>query len=283
MSDAIIGTTETSAAAIDSISSIAQTYLQQESVLLPTVTNYSHLVVQGSKTVGVPRSGGFTVGAKTQNSSVDAQVVTYSSDEIALTDYRVVQFLTEKIAAMQSAVAVTNDMIMKATKDLAFDVDKLIIADLIAGASATTPDNQLVLIDTSTDIIAKGDILAARKLLIDQNINPKECFVLLGSEFEAGLLGLADFIQAERYGSNTPIMNGEFGSIYGLKIITHGGMTDQMLTYHPSALGYAFQQGIVYESESDLANLATRHSLSYLFGSKVLDAGKRVVHTDSTN
>ena len=283
MADALVGVTETAANARTEISNIAQAYLQQEAVLLPTVTNYSHLVVQGSKAVNVPRSGGFTVGAKSENTAVDAQIVTYAADSIALTDHRVVQFLNEDIAELQSAVAVTNDMIMKATKDLAYDADSLIVADLIAGASTTSPDHSIVFIDTSTDVIAKGDILASRKLLIDQHINTKECFILIGSEKEAELLALADFIQAERYGSNTPIMNGEFGTIYGMKVLVHAAMTDQMVTYHPSALGYAFQQGITYKSESDLSNLGTRHSLSYLFGSKVLDGGKRLVFTDATN
>ena len=45
-------------------------YLQQESKLLPTVSNYSHLAVAGAASIKLPRSGGFTVGDKAENTAV---------------------------------------------------------------------------------------------------------------------------------------------------------------------------------------------------------------------
>jgi hypothetical protein len=282
MADALIGITETQAAAKTEISNVAQMYLKQASILMPTVVDYSYLAGPGVKAVNVPRSGGFTVGSKSENTAIEAQIITYAADSIALTYHRAVQFLAEDIATVQSVIGI-QDAIMKATKDLAYDIDAAIFAALLAGPSTSAPDHSVVFADTSGDVVAKADILAARKLLRTQNIDPRECFILIGPEKEAELLALADFIQAERYGSNAPIMNGEFGTIFGMKVLVHSVVTDQMITYHKSALGFALQQGITYASQSDLANLGMRHSLSYLAGFKVMDSGKRHVLTDSTN
>lgn len=281
MADALMGVTETSANALANINKMAQEFLIQKSVLLPTVTDYSNLAVPGASSIKLPRSGGFTVGDKSENTAVDAQIITYAADSITFS-HRTVQFLIEKIAVKQSVVDVVSDAVKKATAALALDLDAKIIAQLEL-ASSSAPDHQIVFADTSGDVVAKGDVLAARKLLVDQNINPRECYLAFGSEKEAELLALADFVQAERYGSNMPIMAGEIGMIYGMKVLIHTSITDFMLAWHPSAVGYAFSQGIELDFDKELANIGTRYSLDYIFGAKVLDSGKRCVKVDSTN
>lgn len=281
MADALMGVTETSANALANISSLAQSFLIQQSVLLPTATNYSALAVPGASSIKLPRSGGFTVGTKAENTAVDAQIITYAADSITFS-HRTVQFLIEKLAAKHSMVDVAQDSVMKATKALALDVDVAILAQL-ALASSSAPDHQLVFADTAGDVVAKSDILNARRLLINQNVNPRECFIAVGSEKEAELLAIADFIDASKYGSNSPIMLGEIGMIYGMRVLVHTSVTDQMYVWHPSAVGYAFGQNIELDFDKDLANIGTRYSLDYIFGAKVLDSGKRNVFVDSTN
>src|SRR6056297_55914 len=280
MADALMGVTETSAAALANIASMAQSFLIQESVLLPTATDYSALAVPGASSIKLPRSGGFTPGTKAENTAVDAQVITYAADTISF-NHRTIQFLVEKLASTQSVVDVVSDAVMKASKALALDVDEYILAE-IELASSSTPDHQIVFADTSTDVLAKGDILEARKLLIDQNINPRECFLAVGSEKEKEMLAINDFVHAEKYGSGN-IMNGEIGMLYGMRVLVHTSISDYMVAWHPSAVGYAFQQNIQLDFDKDLANIGTRYSLDYIFGAEVLDGGKRSVKVDSTN
>lgn len=71
MADALMGVTETSANALANVASVAQLYLQQESKLLPTVMDYSALAVPGAASIKLPRSGGFTVGDKSENTAVE--------------------------------------------------------------------------------------------------------------------------------------------------------------------------------------------------------------------
>jgi hypothetical protein len=281
MADVLTGVTETSAAALANVSKVAQAYLVQKSVLLPTVTDYSYLAVQGAGSILVPKLGGFTPANKGENTAVERQTAAATVDTISFL-HRQVAFGIEKKASKETMVDIVNEYVMRATADLALDVDKFIIAEL-EKASSSAPDHQIVFIDTSTDVIAKGDVLAARKLLIDQNLNPRECYIVIGSEKEKELLGLADFVQAERYGSNMPIMNGEIGMVYGMKVIVHTAVSDYMLAYHPSAVGYAFSQPIQLDFQKNVLNIGTDYVLDYLAGFEVLDSGKRCVKVDSTN
>lgn len=282
MADTLTGITEIDAASLADISGVMQLYLQQESILVPTVTDYSQFAVKGAKSVAIPRAGGFTVGSKTENTPVDAQTSAVSSDTISFDQHRVIQFLVEEIAENQAKIALVEEYLMRAAKDLARDVDQAVIGQL-ALASAAAPDHQLVFIDTVTDVIARGDILAARKLLQDQFINPKECFILVGPEKENELLNISDFIDASKYGSREAIYNGEIGRVYGMPVLVHVDATDRMFTYHKTAVGLAFQRAITVQSQPDLSNLAERWSLDMRYGVEVLDSGKRVVFTDSTN
>jgi len=282
MADTLMGKTEIDAASKAEIANIVQSFLIQESKLIPTISNYSNLAVPGAKSVALPRSGGFTVGSKIENTAVDAQAITYAADTITFDQHKFVQFLLEDIADIQANIPVVQDAVMKATKALSLDIDLAIIEELKL-ASASAPDHLINFIDTATDVVAKADILAARKLLQDQNIEATECFIGIGPEKEAELLAIESFIDASKYGSNEPIMNGEIGKIYGMRVIMHTGFSDFMCTWHPSAVGLAVQNGMRYQTDKDLANLAMRHSIDVLYGVEVLDSGKRNVLTDSTN
>lgn len=284
MSDVLTGLTEITNASNAQISSIVQSYLIQNAKVLPNLTDYSFLVQKGSKSVAIPRSSGFTVETKVENTALSAQALTYASDAIVFGEPYAVQFLLEDTASQQAAMDLASDAMLKASKDLALKLDTVAIAAMIAGASASAPDHKINFIDTATDVLALGDILAARKLLADQNIDPTECIIGIGPEKEAELLNIQGYIaNASAYGVGAPLASGIVGSVYGGKIMIHTGFTDHMVVWHPSAVGYAYAYGVKVESIRDLPNLATRYSLSVSWACKVLDSGKRVVDVDSTN
>lgn len=282
MADALMGVTETSASALANISEVAQLYLQQEAKLMPTVTDYSSLAVAGSSSVKLPRSGGFTVGDKSENTRVDSQVITYAADTISLDQHRVIQFLLEDIASEQAMVNVVQDSLLKASRDLAYDIDQKIKAEF-DNASTSAPDHVIQYNDATNEDIELTDILEMRRLLIAQNINPNECFLGVGNAQEKNMLLISDFIDASKYGSSRPIMNGEIGMIYGMRVIVSNVFSGtDSYAWHPTAVGMAMQQGVRVQRDYDLANLAWRYSLDYLAGFEVLDSGKRVVKIEET-
>lgn len=282
MADALMGVTETSASALANISSAAQLYLQQESKLLPTVSDFSSLAVPGASSIKLPRSGGFTVGDKSENTAVDSQIITYAADTISLNQHRVVQFLLEDIADQQAMVNVVQDALLKASKDLAYDIDAKIKAEF-DNASTSAPDHVIQYNDATNEDIELVDVLSMRKLLVDQNIDPRQCFLGVGSAQEKNMLAIDNFISAEKYGSNEPIMNGEIGKIYGMRVIVSNVFSGtDSYAWHPSAVGFAMQQAVRVQRDYDLSQLAWRYSLDYIGGFEVLDSGKRVVKIEET-
>jgi hypothetical protein len=52
----------------------------------------------------------------------------------------------------------------------------------------------------------------------------------------------------------------------------------QSLFYHKSACGFAMQLGAQYSTNFQLASVSDEHLLHQVYGSKVLDSGKRQVY-----
>lgn len=281
MADVITGVTETSAAAKAMVETMAQKYLIQESKMMGLISNYSSLAVKGASSIKLPKAGGFTVGDKAENTAASAQTSAFSVDTLSLDQHRVVQFLLEDIADVQTNVQAAQEYILRASKDLALDIDNKIIAQLRL-ASASAPDHLIKFTDTTNEDIELADIVAARKLLFLQNLDPREVFMLIGPDQEANMLKISDFIDASKYGSNSPIVNGEIGSVFGMKVVLHTSVSQEAIFFHPTACAFALQQEIRLQKMYDLANLAWRYSLDYVGGFKVLDAGKRNVQISET-
>jgi N4-gp56 family major capsid protein len=284
MADALMGVTEVSATSKAIVDSLAQKYLVQEAKLLPLLSNFTNLVVKGASSIKAPRSGGFTVNSKSENTSADASIITYAVDTINLNRHRYVQFLLEDFANGQASVDVVSDALLKASKDLALDFDTYMLSVLIAGASASAPDHIIQYTDATNEDIELNDILNARKLLVDQNIDPRECFMAIGSGQEKNMLKIDNFIDASKYGSQMPIVNGEIGMVYGMKVILHNGLSasNKTVFFHPTSAGFAFAQQARVQNFYDLKELGQRWSLDTIYGASILDAGKRVVVIEET-
>ena len=86
MADELIGITETQRREL--ILGMVQKQLIATSKLAGTIMNVSQYAVAGAKSISFPRTGGFTVQDKTENTAVDAQTLTYVSDTLSLNVHR---------------------------------------------------------------------------------------------------------------------------------------------------------------------------------------------------
>ena len=275
MADTLTGVTETVATALDVISSRAQSYLQQESKFKGLLTSYSDMVVPGSKSVEIPRAGGFTVGSKAENTAADATSVTWSTDTINLDQHKYIQWLIEDIASAQAVVRVVEENVMRASKDMANDYD-LFLVNLLEAASAAAPDHRIAYANAAT--IQETDILAGRQLLIEQNLDPSTFSLAVAPAQEAEMLKLSNFIDASKYGAGSPLANGEIGRVFGARVIVSNNIESlKSLMFVDSAVGYADQFGPRFQSDADLANIGRRYSMDQLYGGTILDSGKRSV------
>jgi hypothetical protein len=278
MSDVLLGKTEVDAVSAEVIADLTQSYLLQEAKLLPTVLDFSYLAGPGMDKIKIPKAGGFSVNDKSENTAVSSQSITWSTDDLELDKHKVIQVLVEKYAQLQGGGRVVADIAERAGKALALQLDTDIIAALIA-TSAADPDHRIGLAGGS---FAEADILEARKLLNDQNVPLEDRFLVIPTAYEKAALALANLIQQDRYSGNTAIVSGEIGMAYGFRVIVHTGATVAS-AYHKSHVAVAIQQGLTYDFDKDLPNLATRHSFDQIYGVKVLDSGKRGVKVGSAS
>lgn len=273
-----MGLTEVAATVQQTVSDMVQEYLIQEAVLMPLVMNIPSR--PGEDRVKIPRSGDdFTADSKSENTSLTAQTITYTTDDLLLNNHKAIQVRVEDRADVQSMIALLSDIVPRMVKTLALDIDTAIVAQLEA-ASASAPDHRLAYANSGTDnTLGKTDLLEARRLIHEQNLRFSECYIGVSARSEANLLSIDDFVHVDKYGATAAgLANGELGRLYGARVIMSNEFDDlKTVIWHPSAVAFSRQVNPKFEEDRDLPNLATLYSLSHLYGTIVLDGGKRQV------
>lgn len=278
---AMMGVTEVDAVSQrDILANMVQQYLQASAMFPQRVMTFT--AAPGNKSVDIPRSAGFTVQTKTENVAVTPQVITWAVDNLPLSKHRVVQVNLEKIASIQSKVAQELQIAERAGLDLAYDTDLQIVAEFYAAASTTSPDHIIAYDNAmSGNTLAGADVLEAKRLLDIQKVPQDGRYLAVSPNSYSKLLAISDFIRTDAVAANQTsegLRPGVVGRIYGFEVFMSQAVTvDQDIAFHRSALAYGVQQGVSYETDLDLPNLAQLHSFDQIYGVKGLDLGKRHV------
>ena len=274
MADDFMSGPELSATQMDLIDSMVQSYLQEESVMIPLVMDKSALAGKGVKSIALPRAGGFTVNDKANKTAVDAQTTIFSNDQLNLDKHKVIQFIVEDRHDMQARINTVQESLLRASKDMALQVDIDIITELATTAQTVSQTGGV----GGFGVVAynKGDIVELRKELRKEHLNVRELKLLVNPDREAELLQIDHFIRADHYGSSA-VPNGMLGSLYGVEVFAHTEVDNEAsLCFHKDAVAYASQMGMRVQTDLDLANLGRRYSVDMLYGTKLLDSGNRV-------
>jgi len=156
------------------------------------------------------------------------------------------------------------------------------VADTFVGTLASTGGTVLPL--TPQDVAtADAAFLLLRKLrmtLNKANVPTDSRWVVMSPEFEALILGDARFIDASKYGSTTPILNGEIGRAIGFRILVSNNLpagtagtppevSNFIMAGHPMAISYAEQINKVeaYRPEDSFGDAIKG---LHLYGAKVV-------------
>lgn len=273
----IMGVTEVDAVSQREImANMVQQYLQAAAAFPQRVMTFT--AAPGNKSVDIPRAGGFTVATKAENTAVTPQVLTWAVDNLPLTKHRVIQVNLEDIAGLQSKVAQELQIAERAGLDLAFDTDLQIVAEFEASVSTSAPDHWIAYAGSG---LAGADILAAKVLLDNQKLPQDGRYLGVTPASYASLLGVSDFVRVDAINANQiteGIRPGVVGRIYGFEVFMSQAITaNKNIAFHRSALAYGVQQGVRYQTDTDLPNLSQLHSFDQIYGVKGLDAGKRAV------
>lgn len=275
MADVLTGDTATDAMKATLIANIVQRQLIAKSVLAATVRNVSEFAIDGIDEIEFPKTSNFAVTKKVSGTAVDAAALTYSTDKLLLDQHAVVQWLIEKKANKQSAINLETANLLNAANAHAKQVDVDIHAAMIAGVSASGPDHIIAFAGAS---FGRADIVKAMELLDLQEIPSELRYLAVNPTDHATLLNITDFIDVSKYGSSAPVMNGEIGQLFGMKVLKSTVVTaGRPLAYQQEAVALGFQLLPQFDQDKDLANLSTRYSLDQLYGAKVMQGGVGIV------
>jgi len=109
-------------------------------------------------------------------------------------------------------------------------IDDLIITNMTAdvktgqaGGTTTPFDANNIVAHDSTNI-TKAKIIEARKILRANYVDfSEELYMVIGSEQEAAMLAIDEFISAD-YIANKPMVNGQIGTVLGLNVVINEGL-----------------------------------------------------------
>lgn len=276
MADKIIDGTEVSVTRMDYIVETVQRELAAAAKVRPLVSDVSQFALPGRRSISFPKLGSLTVQKLAEGQAADAQALTATEDQLDLDQLATVQFILKKQAEIQSQLSFEQSMIQRAASAHARQVDSDIIEALAAGAAS---GNDVTY--NGSDI--EDNILSVVQKLDEANAPEEGRFLIFRPAQKKLILSVANFVQAERYGSNIPIMRGELGMAYGLRFIMSNNATSTfvdatMIGFQREALAVGFQMDPFIDEEKDIKWGAgsKRYAVDQLYGYKVLQSGNLI-------
>ena len=202
-----IGNTDLVATKNDLIISLVQRELIARAVVMPSIADLSAFAGKGSRSIAVPRAGSFSVEDRASTAEATLANVTYATDTITLDQMSTVSWVVDPQDEIESSVDVEVDLAQRAARAHARNFDNLVIAGLESDATATT----------TAGAISKDIILEMRETLLSAEADPSQLSLLVGPDSESTLLAIAEFVEAQKYGSAV-IPTGVLGRLYGVEV-----------------------------------------------------------------
>lgn len=276
MADQIIDSTEVNVTRMDYIVETVQRELAAQAKVAPLVMNVSEFALPGRRSISFPKLGSLSVQKLSEGQAGDAQALTATEDQLELDQLASVQFILKKQSELQSQLRFEESMISRAASAHSREVDKDILEAMAAGAAAGND----VTYNAGT---VEANILDSVKALDEANAPEEGRFLVFRPAQKKLILQIANLVQAERYGSNIPVMKGEVGMAYGLRFVMSNIATTNfvdgvMLAFHNEALALGYQMNPMIDEEKDIRWGAgsRRFAVDQLYGYKVMQSGNLI-------
>lgn len=277
MADSIIDLPEVDATRQETIAAIVQRELQAQAQMAPLVFDASPFGGPGDKSVEFPKLDSFSVQKLSAGSRADAQAPTSTTDKLSFDQLATVQFILKKQATLQSKIAFEQEAIKRAASAHARQVDKDLLDEMIANAAAA---------NAVTFNVAdyEGMILSMKQKLDEQHAPFEDRFVIVRPVDLKGLLGVSNFVQADRYGTQTSaLVRGELGMAYGFRFISSSILSTQFVNNvlvafqkEGAALGFQMNPMVDEQKAIEYGAGSKRTAVDQLYGVKTLQLGKLI-------
>lgn len=271
------------------VAEVVQRELQAQAKLAGLFRDYSELVGKGTASLKIPRADSFTVSTRDNATPTAANPsnLTFAFDQIDLDQSKYVYYVIpgdveldakpsyELTAAQRAASAHGRNMDIVRLDELWGGADSGQDIDFVSGTSDIE--------DTLLQMIQKGD----EANMLDDG----ERFLIVRPSERKQLLGVANFVQADKYGNNMALVSGELGSLYGVRVVVtnlagsaaaaSGGIfgDGKMILCHRESLGFAFHRQPTHDMDKAIEYGAgsMAHTWDIKYGLKALQDGDLIV------
>jgi hypothetical protein len=241
-----------------------QRELLASATMTSRITDFSALAMKGIKSLAVPKLSSFTAVNRTFGNAGTVQELTDSFDSILLDQNSYISWGLDRASEYQSQIQYELMTVERAAAAHGRFVNNHIIAGLIAGAGYD---------QGAATVITKDIILDMFDYLLGNEARVEDMFLEINAAQHIEMLKIADFVDADKYGSNGNIQSGLIGRVYGVSVIINNLVpATQAIAYSRDGYGYALQQGPQIGEQPDVAygSQGVRKAMDLVFGSGIL-------------
>lgn len=237
------------------VAEIVQRELQAQAKLAGLFVDYSELVGKGTASLKIPRSDSFSVSDRDNATptAASASNLTFGFDQIDLDQSKYVYYVIPGDVELDAKPSYEMTAAQRAASAHARDMDIARLDELFTGGTAAIN----VEYDAGTSNIEDTLLTMIQEADEAEMLDDGNRFLIVRPQERKALLGVANFVQADRYGSNQAVVAGELGSLYGVRVVVttlNGSVNNgdlvtpapfgdgSMILCHRDSLGFAFHR-----------------------------------------
>ncbi len=258
-------TTEVAEIIEKKVSTIVTDTLIQESVMIPSVRDFSALVGMGMDRLDIPLFNELAEVNVSEVSAVTPATIDPTASQLPLDQHKSIPWVISDKASYQSKLNIVSEAVRNGAKTLAKGIDNKLIADL-DGSGATR---------TALTANPLQDITLAKQQLDQADVPRSDRFIIASPAFCKSLLDDNTIVNANQYGSREAQQNGEVTRLFGFTILESNSpniQEDGFIAFHRQAVAFARQLSVSLKSEYKVLEHHWAYSMSHLFGSVITDA-----------
>ena len=271
------------------VAEAVQRELQASSKLSGLFTDYSELVGKGTSSLKIPRSDSFQVQNRDNAtpSPASAQNLTFAFDQIDLDQSKYVYYVIPGDVELDAKPSYELTAASRAASAHGRNMDIARINALWVGGTGSKEVEYDAGVSDIEDVLLSMIQEADESEMLDDGNR----FLIARPQERKALLGVANFVQADRYGDRTPLVSGELGMAYGVRIviINHVGTQNDgnsisfgdgnMILCHKESLGFAFHRQPQHDMDKAIEYGAgsMAHTWDVKYGLTVLQDGSLIV------
>lgn len=270
------------------VAEVVQRELQASSKLSALFADFSSLVGKGTAKLKIPRASSFTVQNRDNATPTAATPsnLTFAFDEIDLDKSKYVYYVIPGDVEADCKPSYEMTAAERAASAHGRNMDIARLDTLWVGADAGN-DVNLESASDFEDVILEMIKNADEKNMLDDGNR----FLIIRPAERKRALGVANFVQADKYGDRTPLVTGELGQVYGVRIVVvnhsgteaaaAGGMfgDGKMILCHRDSLGFAFHRQPAHDQDKAIEYGAgsVAHTWDVKYGLAALQNGELIV------